>query len=365
MPADISPWRYLSIGDLAFGDGIGERRCMTVLVTGAAGFIGYHLATRLLADGHQVVGFDNFNAYYDVKLKESRAERLSRQNGFTLVRGDLENQEDIDQTFSETPFTHVVHLAAQVGVRYSAKNPRAYVGGNIVGFMNLLEACRAQPPIHVVFASTSSVYGASTARPYKESAAIAHPLSLYAATKQANEGIAHTYAHVFGLAMTGLRFFTVYGPWGRPDMAAYRFVSRILRNEPIDVYNNGDMERDFTYVDDVVEGVVRVMKDIPKPASAWDGSHPDHGASGTAPFRILNVGRGEPVNLMDFITTIELALGIKAKTNLVPMQPGDMSRTWCDTSSMETAVDYRPQVHLTEGIQNYVAWFKDYYGTNP
>jgi len=336
-----------------------------VLVTGAAGFIGYHLAARLLADGHRVVGFDNFNAYYDVKLKESRAELLSRENGFTLVRGDLENIADIGRSFSDTPFSHVVHLAAQAGVRYGTEDPQAYVGSNLVGFMNLLEACRAQPPKHIVFGSTSSVYGASTAMPYKESTATAHPLSLYAATKQANEAIAHTYAHIFGLAITGLRFFTVYGPWGRPDMAAHRFVSRILKNEPIDVYNKGEMERDFTYIDDIVEGIVRVMQDIPKPEATWDGNQPDHGASGTAPFRILNIGRGEPIKLMDFISTIELILGIKARINLVAMRPGDMSRTWCDTSSMEELVGYRPQVQLIEGIQNYVAWFKDYYGSNP
>lgn len=334
---------------------------MTILLTGAAGFIGYHVTRRLLEAGRSVVGIDNFNSYYDVRLKEARWAQLEKQQGFVGRRVDIAHKDAFLDFCDKIQPTYIVHLAAQAGVRYGLENPNAYADANLTGFINVLEAARALKVIHLVYASTSSVYGANKAMPFAEHHSASHPVSLYAATKRANELMAHSYAHLFQIPVTGLRFFTVYGPWGRPDMAPHKFTARIFAGDPIDVYNGGKMMRDFTFVEDIVEGVVRVTDHIPVADEGWDPMNPTPDGSGVAPYRVFNIGRGAPVDLMDFIATLEKHIGKKAVLNMMPMQPGDVEGTWCDVSALGRAVGYEPRISLDEGLDITVAWFRDYY----
>ena len=332
------------------------------LVTGAAGFIGFHLSMRLLARGETVVGLDNLNNYYCVELKRDRLKLLTEFDNFKFVEADLADQTTIDQVFRDYNFDRVVNLAAQAGVRYSLENPRAYTQSNIVGFLNILEACRHAKTPHLTYASSSSVYGGGTKMPFCTSDCVDHPLSLYAATKKSNELMAHTYSHLYGLPTTGLRFFTVYGPWGRPDMALFLFTKAILEGRPIDVFNEGRMQRDFTYIDDIVEGVDRTSEEIAAPDPNWNSSAPNPSTS-AAPYRIYNIGNNDPVELSTFIETIEQALGIKAKRNLMPMQAGDVPATFADITALENAVGFRPSTSINVGIQKFVQWYRDYYST--
>lgn len=334
---------------------------MKILVTGAAGFIGSFLAHRLLDRGDEVIGIDNLNPYYDVRLKEARLARLKARPGFVDLRASLEDREVILEIFRKRRPKRVVNLAAQAGVRYSLENPFSYVDANLVGFCNLLEACRRFEVEHLVYASSSSVYGANTKMPFSVHHNVDHPLSLYAATKKANELLAHTYSHLFGLPTTGLRFFTVYGPWGRPDMALFKFTRNILEGKPIEIYNFGRHKRDFTYIDDIVEGVVRILDKLPEPNPSWSGDNPDPGTS-RAPYRIYNIGSHRPVELMRFIEVLEDTLGIKAIKQFLPMQPGDIPATFADVSDLIQAVGYAPATPLEEGIARFVAWYKEYYG---
>ncbi len=330
------------------------------LVTGAAGFIGFHICKRLLERGDQVIGLDNLNAYYDVSLKQDRLKHLEPEAGFRFVKCNLEDREAMERLFADERFDTVIHLAAQAGVRYSLTNPHAYIDSNIVGFMSVLEGCRHNDVKHLVYASSSSVYGANTRMPFSVHHNVDHPISLYAATKKANELMAHTYASLYGLATTGLRFFTVYGPWGRPDMACFSFAKAILEGRPIDVFNHGRMQRDFTYIDDIVEGVVRVADTPPLPNPAWDGANPDPGSS-YAPFRIYNIGNNNPVELLYFIETLERCLGRTAEKNLLPMQAGDLPVTYADVDDLMNAVGYAPATPLEEGIRRFVEWYRSYY----
>jgi UDP-glucuronate 4-epimerase len=332
----------------------------TVLVTGAAGFIGYHLAERLLAGGRDVIGLDNLNDYYDPSLKEARLERLQASDGFTFARLDLADREGMESLFATHDFAAVVNLAAQAGVRYSIENPRSYVDSNLVGFLNILEGCRHTGVGHLVYASSSSVYGANTSMPFSVHDNVDHPLSLYAATKKANELMAHTYSHLYDLPTTGLRFFTVYGPWGRPDMALFKFTKKILAGEPIDVFNYGNHRRDFTYIDDIVEGVVRVMNTTPEPNPDWSGDDPDP-ATSRAPWRVYNIGNSRPIELMHYIEIIEDCLGKKAEKNLLPMQPGDVPDTYADVSALTEGVGYQPDTPIEEGVRKFVGWYRGYY----
>lgn len=334
---------------------------MTILVTGAAGFIGFHVAKRLLESGRGVVGVDNFNTYYDVRLKQARWQILEKERGFRGRPLEIADRDSLLSFCDEVQPTHIVHLAAQAGVRYGLENPHAYASANLTGFLNVLEVARALKVDHLVYASTSSVYGANKSMPFAEHHGASHPLSLYAATKRANELMAHSYAHLFNVPTTGLRFFTVYGPWGRPDMAPHKFTAGIFAGDPIDVYNDGKMVRDFTFIDDIVEGVVRVTDHIPVADEGWDPLAPTPDGSGTAPFRIFNIGRGTPIDLMDFIATLEKHIGKRAVLNMMPMQPGDVEGTWCDVSALGRAVGYQPRVSLDEGLAKTVAWFRDYY----
>ncbi len=334
---------------------------MRVLVTGAAGFIGMHVAERLLARGDEVVGLDNLNPYYDPALKRARLQRLQTYSRFRFVKLDLADREGMERLFAEGNFDAVVHLAAQAGVRYSLDHPHPYVDSNVTGFLHILEGCRHHPVRHLVYASTSSVYGLNGKMPFSVHDAVNHPISLYAATKKANELMAHAYAHLFGIPTTGLRFFTVYGPWGRPDMALFKFTKAILEDRPIEVYNHGNMQRDFTYIDDIVEGVVRVLDRPPAPNEGWDPESPDP-ATSPAPWRIYNIGASRPVRLMDFIEALEEALGKKAKKKLLPMQPGDVPATWADVSDLARDFGYAPRVSVKEGVRRFVAWYRDYYG---
>jgi len=331
-----------------------------VLVTGAAGFIGYHVSNTLLKSGYEVVGLDNLSDYYDVELKKARLSLLSDQDCFRFLKQDISEQAKMDRLFRDEEFDAVVHLAAQAGVRHSLKHPFVYVDSNLKGFTAILEGCRHTEVDHLVFASSSSVYGANTRQPFSEKHSVDHPVSLYGATKKANEVMAHSYARLFGVSVTGLRFFTVYGPWGRPDMALFRFAEGILQGRPIDVYNHGDMWRDFTYVDDVVEGIVRVLEKPAKPAQTWSSEDPDPARS-SAPFRVYNVGCGQPVRLTDFIDAIEDVLGMESQRNLLPMQPGDVKSTFADTSGLEEAVGYRPQVSVEEGVRETLNWYLQFY----
>jgi len=332
-----------------------------ILVTGCAGFIGMHVSERLLTAGHEVIGLDNMNAYYDPALKEARLARLLPRAGFRFERLDLADREGMAQLFAECRFDRVVHLAAQAGVRYSLHNPHAYSDSNLVGFLNVLEGCRHARCPHLVYASSSSVYGANRKLPFSEHDGTDHPVSLYAATKKANELMAHTYSHLFGLACTGLRFFTVYGPWGRPDMSLFLFTRAILEGKAIDVFNHGDMSRDFTYIDDIVEGVVRVMERIPAADAACDMTAPDPALS-TAPYRVYNIGNHNPVQLTDFIGILERALGRKAEKRLLPMQPGDVASTYAETDDLRRDVGFAPDTPLEQGISAFVQWYRAFYG---
>jgi UDP-glucuronate 4-epimerase len=331
-----------------------------VLLTGAAGFIGFHVAQRLLADGHHVLGLDNLNAYYDPTLKQARLDQLTPHAAFTFERLDVSDRAGMAELFRRHRPARVVHLAAQAGVRYSLRNPHAYVDANLVGFLNVLEGCRHHAVEHLVFASSSSVYGANTRLPFSVHDNVDHPLSLYAATKKANELMAHTYAHLYGLPCTGLRFFTVYGPWGRPDMALFLFAQAILEDRPIDVFNEGRMQRDFTYVDDIVEGLVRVLAKPPAPDPTWSGEHPDPGTSRAA-YRVYNIGNDRPVELLRFIEVLEQCLGKRARKNLLPMQPGDVPATRADVTDLVRDVGYRPHTTVEEGVARFVSWYREYY----
>jgi UDP-glucuronate 4-epimerase len=331
-----------------------------ILVTGAAGFIGYHVSKRLLARGDRVLGLDNLNSYYDPMLKEARLAQLRTTSGFTFVHADVADTDSMQQLFEANRPQRVVHLAAQAGVRYSVTNPYAYIDSNVLGFQNILEGCRHQRVEHLVFASTSSVYGAHTHQPFSEHEAVSHPVSLYAATKIANEMMSHSYAHLYALPCTGLRFFTVYGPWGRPDMALFKFTRGILASEPIPVYNEGRMIRDFTYIDDIVEGVVRILDVAPSANPDWNSDAPDP-ATSCAPYRIYNIGNNNPVQLLDFIHALEKALGRKAKLDLLPMQMGDVPSTMADVSDLERATGFRPNTSIEEGIAAFVKWYRQYY----
>jgi UDP-glucuronate 4-epimerase len=330
---------------------------MHVLITGAAGFIGASLSLRLLERGDTVTGIDNLNDYYDVSLKEARLARLTPSQQFEFIKADISDQGEMQSLFSKNRFYAVVNLAAQAGVRYSIENPAAYIDANLVGFGHILEGCRRSGVGHLVYASSSSVYGSNTKLPFSEKDNVDHPISLYAASKKANELMAHAYAHLYGIPTTGLRFFTVYGPWGRPDMALFKFTRGILEDEPIPVFNRGEMVRDFTYVDDIVEGVVRV---IDRPAERSDGANdPDRSAS--APWRIFNIGNSHRVPLMDYIQALEEALGKQAKRDLLPMQDGDVPATEADVTALESDFGYRPKVKVEEGIQRFVDWYRSYY----
>jgi UDP-glucuronate 4-epimerase len=332
-----------------------------IFVTGAAGFIGYHVADRLLQRGETVLGIDNLNPYYDPALKEARLARLQRHERFRFERADIADREAMETLFATHRPRRVVHLAAQAGVRYSLTNPHVYVESNVKGFLHILEGCRHHGVEHLVYASTSSVYGANTRQPFSEHDGVDHPLTLYAATKKANELMAHTYAQLYGLPCTGLRFFTVYGPWGRPDMALFLFTKGILAGEPIPVFNEGRMVRDFTYIDDIAEGVVRAMDRTAAPNPAWDGGDPDP-ATSFAPYRIYNIGNNRPVQLMEYIAAIENSLGRKAQLQLLPMQPGDVPSTMADVTELESAVGFRPATSVEDGIARFVAWYTEFYG---
>lgn len=333
---------------------------MKILVTGAAGFIGFHLTRRLLEHGDEVVGLDNLNDYYEVGLKEARLQLLEALPGFRFVRASLADRPLMAALFASERFDMVVNLAAQAGVRYSLENPHAYVDSNLVGFMNVLEGCRHNGIKHLVYASSSSVYGANTTVPFSEHHPADHPVSLYAATKKSNEMMAHTYAHLYGLPVTGLRFFTVYGPWGRPDMAYFSFTRAILEGRPIDVFNHGRMQRDFTYIDDIVEGIVRVLGHIPKPDPGWDASRPDPAAS-SAPYRLYNIGNNRPVELGRFIQTLEQCLGKKARMNMLPLQAGEVLVTCADVDDLMREVCFRPVTLIEDGLRNFVEWYREYY----
>lgn len=330
-----------------------------VLVTGAAGFIGYHLCQHLLAGGESVVGLDNLNSYYDVNLKQARLEQLLPNPRFEFVKLDLADRQGMAELFAQQQPDRVVHLAAQAGVRYSLKNPHAYVDSNLVGFTNILEGCRHGQVKHLVFASSSSVYGANTKMPFSVSDSVDHPVSLYAATKKANELMAHAYSHLYGLPATGLRFFTVYGPWGRPDMAYFKFTKAILAGEPIQVFNHGQMKRDFTYIDDVVTGVVRVLDRIAEANPTWSGEAPDPGTS-YAPYKIYNIGNNQPIELLHFIQVLEESLGIKAQKQMLPLQPGDVLVTYADTEDLERDVGFRPSTSIEIGIGRFVDWYRSF-----
>lgn len=338
---------------------------MKVLVTGAAGFIGFHVSKKLLQRGDDVVGIDNFNDYYDPALKEARAQLLAdtaqQQAGeFSLIRGNIADKNLINQCFDTHQFDRVIHLAAQAGVRYSLENPLSYVESNITGFTNIIEACRYHKTPHLTYASTSSVYGANTVMPFSEQHGVDHPIQFYAATKRANELMAHSYSHLFNLPTTGLRFFTVYGPWGRPDMALFKFTKKIIEGEAIPVFNHGNHTRDFTFVEDIAEGVIRSSDQIAEPDPNWDSKNPSP-ASSYAPFRIFNIGNNNPVKLIEYIHAIEKSLDKKAIMDLLPLQPGDVPDTYADSSALEKAVDYKPSVSVDDGVKQFVDWYREFY----
>lgn len=331
-----------------------------ILVTGVAGFVGFFLAQKLLDRGDEIIALDNINDYYDVNLKYDRLAQLEGRKNFTFYKLDLADRTGMEQLFAEHKFDKVAHLAAQAGVRYSLKNPHTYINSNLVGFIHILEGCRHQNVEHLVFASSSSVYGANTKMPFSVHDNVDHPLSLYAATKKSNELMAHTYSHLYNLPTTGLRFFTVYGPWGRPDMALFTFTKLILSGKPIDVYNYGKMQRDFTYIDDIVEGVIRTLDKIPEPNPQWSGEHPDPSTS-KAPYKIYNIGNNQPVELIRFIEVLEDCLGMKAEKNLLPLQPGDVLATYADVDDLAKDVGFKPSIPIEVGIDNFVKWYRSYY----
>ncbi|MCG6410380.1 NAD-dependent epimerase [Vibrio fluvialis] len=332
---------------------------MKYLVTGAAGFIGSAVVERLCAEGHDVVGIDNLNDYYDVALKDARLERAAHER-FSFLEMDIADREAIADLFAAEQFDKVIHLAAQAGVRYSIDNPMSYADSNLVGHLTILEGCRHHKIKHLVYASSSSVYGLNRKTPFNTSDSVDHPISLYAATKKSNELMAHTYSHLYGVPTTGLRFFTVYGPWGRPDMALFKFTKAIINGNAIDVYNNGDMMRDFTYIDDIVEGILRIKDVVPEPNAEWsvEAGSP---ATSSAPYRVYNIGHGSPVKLMDYIKALDSALGIEAKKNMLPMQPGDVYVTYADTQDLFNATQYKPQMGLEQRVPNFVKWYKEFY----
>src|SRR5688572_30531263 len=334
---------------------------MRVLVTGAAGFIGYHTSERLLARGDEVVGLDNVNNYYDPTLKEARLARIAGNGNFRLVRAELGDRAAVENLFATERFDRVIHLAAQAGVRYSLTNPHTYVDSNVTGFLHILEGCRHHGVQHLTYASSSSVYGANTAMPFSVHQNVDHPVSLYAATKKANELMAHTYSHLYGLPTTGLRFFTVYGPWGRPDMAMFLFTKAILAGKPIDVFNHGRMRRDFTYIDDIVEGVIRTNDHTAEPNPSWDSDRPDP-ATSKAPYRIYNIGNNNPVELMHLISTIETELGRVAEKRMLDIQPGDVPATYANVDALVKDVGFQPKTPIETGVRNFVAWYREYYG---
>lgn len=334
---------------------------MKILVTGAAGFIGFHVSRRLLSAGLEVVGLDNLNDYYDVQLKRDRLKMLEGKKNFSFAACDLVDSLEVAKIFRDNLFHSVINLAAQAGVRYSLENPRAYIDSNLVGFLNILEGCRHNRVQHLIYASSSSVYGLNTHMPFSIHDNVDHPVSLYAASKKANELMAHAYSHLYQLPVTGLRFFTVYGPWGRPDMALFLFTRAILAGEPIKVFNYGEMARDFTYIDDIVEGIFRLLSHLPEKNQAWNGFSPDPGSS-PAPYRLYNIGNHSPVKLLDFIAMLERSLGLKAKMEMLPMQPGDVPATCAEVADLEAAVGFAPDTPLEQGIENFVAWYRDYYG---
>ena len=336
---------------------------MKILVTGTAGFIGNELAIRLLERGDEVVGVDNVNDYYDVRLKEARLERIKSHPAFTEIRAGLHDRAAMEEVFAQHKPQRVVNLAAQAGVRYSLKNPYAYVDSNLLGFVNILEGCRHHGVEHLVYASSSSVYGANTRMPFSVHHNVDHPVSLYAASKKANELMAHTYSHLYGIPTTGLRFFTVYGPWGRPDMAYFSFTRDILEGHAINVFNHGDMQRDFTYIDDIVEGVIRVLDKVPEGNAAWSGDAPDPGTS-KAPYKLYNIGNNNPVRLMDMIETLERCLGKAAVKNFLPMQPGDVPATFADVDDLMRDVGFKPATSIEEGLEKFAGWYREFYGTN-
>ncbi len=335
---------------------------MKILVTGTAGFIGNHVALKLLERGDEVIGIDNLNDYYDVNLKLARLERISSHPSFTDVRIDVEDRDKMPAVFAEHKPQRVIHLAAQAGVRYSIENPLAYIDANLQGFANILEGCRHNDVEHLTYASSSSVYGANTSMPFSVHDNIDHPVSLYAATKKANELMAHTYSHLYQLPTTGLRFFTVYGPWGRPDMALFMFTKSILAGEPINVFNEGKHKRDFTYIDDIVEGVIRTMDHVAQPNPQWSSDKPDPGTS-LAPYRIYNIGNNQPVELMRFIEVLEDNLGIKSSKNFLPLQPGDVPATYANVDDLIQDVGYKPETSIETGIENFIQWYRSYYQT--
>jgi UDP-glucuronate 4-epimerase len=335
---------------------------MKVLVTGAAGFIGSHVALQLLERGDEVIGFDSLNDYYDVNLKKARLARFMAHPGYTHVHADLADRSAVERVFARHKPQRVINLAAQAGVRYAAENPHIYVASNITGFLHILEGCRQHGVEHLVFASTSSVYGANTSLPFSEHQPTEHPLTLYAASKKANEQMAHSYAHLYGIPCTGLRFFTVYGPWGRPDMALFLFTKAILAGEPIKVFNHGRHKRSFTYVDDIAEGVVRSLDTLPDRNEAWNGNSPDPASSGVAPYRLYNIGNAEPVELLRYIAVLEQSLGRKAEMEMLPLQAGDVPDTEADVSELIRAVAYAPKVSVDIGVANFVSWYRGYYG---
>ena len=333
---------------------------MNILVTGVAGFIGFHVAKKLLKRGDIVYGLDNLNEYYDVNLKYSRLEKLKDNKNFSFSKLDISNKEDLESFFGKNSISHVVHLAAQAGVRYSIENPYAYIDSNICGFMNILEGCRNNNIKHLVYASSSSVYGANTRMPFSVSDNVDHPLSLYAATKKSNELMAHTYSYLYNIPVSGLRFFTVYGPWGRPDMALFIFTRKILQGQPIDIFNNGEHRRDFTYIDDIVEGVIRVSDNIATKSTKWDSEHPDPAIS-DAPYRLYNIGNNSPVDLMYFIEILENNLNKKAVKNFLPLQPGDVPATYANVDALVESIDYSPSTSIEDGIKKFVNWYMSYY----
>lgn len=335
---------------------------MKVFVTGAAGFIGFHLSLLLLDKGYEVTGIDNLNDYYDVKLKEDRLSILNKKKGFKFYRIDLKDKPSLDDVFKKLRFDYVINLAAQAGVRYSIENPYAYVDSNLIGFMNVLEACRHYPVKHLLYASSSSVYGGNKVAPFSTGHNVDHPVSLYAATKKSNELMAHTYSHLYGIPTTGLRFFTVYGPWGRPDMAYFSFTKNIIEGNPIKVFNHGRMERDFTYIDDIVEGVAKLIDRIPAANKEWDEREDDISTS-FAPYKIYNIGNNQPVQLMKFINVLEKKIGKEAKKIYMDMQPGDVLRTYADVSDLERDIGFRPSTSIEEGLGKFVEWYKEYYKT--
>jgi UDP-glucuronate 4-epimerase len=334
---------------------------MKVLVTGTAGFIGSHVALKLLERGDHVIGFDSLNDYYDVRLKKARLARFIDHPRYTHIHADLADRAAVESVFATHKPQRVINLAAQAGVRYAAENPYIYAASNVTGFLHILEGCRQQSVEHLVFASTSSVYGANTAMPFSEHQSTEHPLTLYAATKKANEQMAHSYAHLYGIPSTGLRFFTVYGPWGRPDMALFLFTKAILAGEPIKVFNHGKHKRSFTYIDDIVEGVVRILDKVPGKNADWNGAAPDPSSSGVAPYRLYNIGNEQPVELLHYIEVLEQCLGCKARMEMLPLQAGDVPDTEADVTELIQSVGYAPKISVATGIANFVSWYRDYY----